>query len=84
MQVAQQHLFSGSMGVVLCPERSHSHISGAGCGSDNQGFAPIPKGLVLLVFTVFKIGEKEFYIMDFKLGFEKLLLSWGLFDELYP
>lgn len=43
------------------------------------------KGLVLLVFTVFfKIEEKEFYIMDFKLGFEKLLLSWGLFDELYP
>lgn len=40
------------------------------------------KGLVLLVFTVFKIEEKEFYIMDFKLGFEKLLLSWGLFDEL--
>lgn len=43
------------------------------------------KGLVLLVFIVFKIEEKEFYIMDFKLGFEKLLLSWGLFDELlYP
>lgn len=44
------------------------------------GTALMCKGLVLLVFTVFKIERKEFCIMDFKLGFEKLL-SWGLLDQ---
>lgn len=73
------------MGVVLCPERGVSYtFQGLGVGvATKGGAAPICKGLVvLLVFTVFKIEKKEFYIMDFKLGFEKLLLSWGLFDEL--
>lgn len=57
------------------------------CGSDNWGdAAPMWKGLALLVFIVFKIEKKEFYIMDFKLDFLREIitkLGGSEFDQQY-
>lgn len=57
------------MGVVPCPERSHTFQRQGVWELKTRGEVALTwKGLFLLVFAVVKIEKKEFYTMNFKLG----------------
>lgn len=58
---------SRELAPILWVHGCESHILGTGCvGMTTRGGAALTwKGLVLLVFTIFKIEKNELYIMDF-------------------